>query len=187
MFGIDSSFRFYQIIIDHTPLVPQNTEHRLSAKAIRSYSRCGWCAWVYAGFFALGILKINPLLNSWTMLYDMMQNDFFLYRASKMSHIFMRFYICLSFNSWGTHLLVFWIFPISRCRLETSCLLTSNCSTSCFCACKIFIQQCLQFHIFEFFVFFLVPCLCYCLVSKSRLLKRRNHRSHVSCDEACSP
>ena len=47
-----------------------------------------------------------------------------------------RFSISLSFNTCGTHLLVFWIFPIFRSRLETVCWLTSNCSASCFCVCE---------------------------------------------------
>ena len=46
------------------------------------------------------------------------------------------FSICLSFNSCGTHILVFWIFPNSRSRLKTAHWLTTNCLASCFCVCK---------------------------------------------------
>ena len=49
-----------------------------------------------------------------------------------MSHAFLRFSICLSFSSCGTHLPLFWTFPISRSRLETVGWLTSNCSAICF-------------------------------------------------------
>ena len=52
----------------------------------------------------------------------------------------------------------------------------------------IFVQRCLQFHIFEFvWWFFHVPCHPSCIVSKSPLLKRRNYHSHVFCDGVCSP
>ena len=51
----------------------------------------------------------------------------------------------------------------------------------------IFVQQCLQFHIYEFIEVFHVPCVPSRLASKSSLLKRQNHRSHVSCNGACSP
>ena len=64
------------------------------------------------------------------------KNDFLLYLSSKISHMFLRLSICLSFNSCGTHLPTFWIFLISRRRLETACWLTLNCSASCFCVCE---------------------------------------------------
>ena len=51
----------------------------------------------------------------------------------------------------------------------------------------IFVQQCLQFHILEFFEVFHVPCLLSFLVWKSPLLKHRNHRSHLSYDGVRSP
>ena len=56
--------------------------------------------------------------------------------ASKMSGVFSRFSICLSYNSCGTHLLVFWIFLISSNWLEKACWLTFNCSASYFCVCE---------------------------------------------------
>ena len=52
------------------------------------------------------------------------------------TYVFGFFSICLSFNSRGTHLPVFWIFHISRGRSETTRRLTSNCSASCFCICE---------------------------------------------------
>ena len=42
-------------------------------------------------------------------------------------------------------------------------------------------------HIRTFLVIFSFLCLPSCLVSKSPLLKCRNHRSHASCYGACSP
>ena len=68
-----------------------------------------WCAWVYPRFFAFEILKKNPLFIPSTIRC---KNDFLLYRSSKIS-MFLRLSICLSFNSCGTHLPTFWIFPIS--------------------------------------------------------------------------
>ena len=44
----------------------------------------------------------------------------------------------------------------------------------------IFVRQCLQFHIFEFFCGF--PCSLSCV--EVIILKRLNHHSHVSCDGA---
>ena len=53
-----------------------------------------------------------------------------------MSHVFLLFSICPSFYSRGTHVRVFWNFPISHGRLKTVCWLTSNCSASCFWVCE---------------------------------------------------
>ena len=44
-----------------------------------------------------------------------------------MSHVFLCFSIYLSFISCGTHLPVFWSFPISRSRLDIVCWLTPHC------------------------------------------------------------
>ena len=65
------------------------------------------------------------------LLYDGKTTSFCTERAK--CHIFLHFSVCLSFNSCGTHLPVFRIFPISLSRPETVCWLKPNCSTSCFC------------------------------------------------------
>ena len=48
-------------MIDHTLLIPPNTEHRLPSIAIWSCSRCRWYAWSYPWSFTLRTLKIYPL------------------------------------------------------------------------------------------------------------------------------
>ena len=52
-------------------------------------------------FLRLGFLKQLHFSSSVTIRC---KNDFLLYRASKMSDVSLRFSICLSFNSCGTHL-----------------------------------------------------------------------------------
>ena len=54
--------------------------------------------------------------------------------------------------------------------------ITLNFSSNCFCFRFIFVHQCLQFHIFEFFAIF--PCSL-SATSTSLLLKRLNHCSHI--------
>ena len=97
------------------------------------------------------------------------KNDFLLYRSSKISHVFLRLSICLSFNSCGTHLPTFWIFPISRRRLETACWLTLNCSASCFCESSSSSNVCNSMSSYFLGGF---PCLQH---RKSPILKCWNH------------
>jgi len=99
------------------------------------------------------------------------KNDFLLYRSSKISHVFLRLSICLLFNSCGTYLPTFWIFPISRRRLETACWLTLNCCELFLCLWIIFIQQCLQFHVFVLFGRFSVFFVCNIEISNFETLK----------------
>ena len=92
-------------------LVPTNTEHRLSTKAIRSCGRCGWSAWVYPWFLVLGILKINLLFIPCN--YTKEERLPFVTSEQIVTYV-LRFSTFLSFNSCGIHPKVFWIFSISR-------------------------------------------------------------------------
>ena len=83
--------------------------------------------------FALGILKINSCFIPCTMLYDTMQKHLPFVPSKQNVTCFLCSPICLSFDSCGTHISVFWIFPISCGRLEIACWLTPYCSASCFC------------------------------------------------------
>ena len=114
----------------------------------------------------------NSLFIPSTMLHYTMQKQLpFVYWASKMLHVFLRFSICLLFDSCGgTHVPVFWIFPISRSRsrLETACWLTPNCSASCFCFANHLRPTVLAIpHLRIFLTVFQIPCLPSCLVLKS--------------------
>ena len=73
-----------------------------------------------------------------------------------MSRVFLHFSIFLSFNSCCTHLSVFWIFPISCGRLDKLVDWYPISRRVILCLRIIFAQQCLQFHIFEFYDCF--PC-----------------------------
>ena len=104
---------------------------------------------------------------------------FFCIVRAKFQFMFLRLSICLSFNSCGTHLPTFWIFPISRRWLETACWwLTLNCSASCFCESSSSSNACNSTS--SYFLVCRVPSA----TSKSPILKRWNH-SHVFCDGAC--
>ena len=112
---------------------------RCSASAwsidVNKCGRCGWCAWVYPRLFALGILKINPLFIPCTMLYGTLLKPLPFVPIEQNVTFFLHFSLRPSFNSCGTHLSVFWIFPISRSRLEIACWLTPNCSANYSCVC----------------------------------------------------
>ena len=87
-----------------------------------------------------------------------------------------------------TYLVVLWIFPISRSRLKKVYWLPPNCTASCFCVCESSssnnaCNSTSSIFLAVFHVFWLPSCL----VSKSPLFKRRNHRSHVFCVGASSP
>ena len=75
-------------------LVPSNTKHRLSAKAIRSCGRCGWRAWVYPWFFALEILKINPLFIPCN--YTMQKRLPFVPSEQNAARVFAPFYLSIA-------------------------------------------------------------------------------------------
>ena len=95
------------------------------------------------------------------ILYD--AKTTFFSRSSKMSLVFLRFSIYLSFDSRGTHLPVFWIFPIFRNLSKTARWLSSNCSASCFSVCESSsINNACNLRMFwrfsTFLVFFLVLC-----------------------------
>ena len=124
--------------------------------------------------FCTGILKLNPIFIpcNYTMQKTIFQT------SEQKSHVFLRFSICLSFNSCDTHLSVFWIFPISHSRLETACWLTSNCSASCLRVCESSsFNNPFNFtsSIFLLFSTFLVFLLILC--RSHHFLKRRNRRS----------
>ena len=130
--------------------------------------------------FVLEILKMNSLFISCN--YTMQKRLPFVPNKQNVTLSILRFSICPSFISCCVHLPVFWIFPISRGRLETACWLTHNCSTSYFRVCESFSSNnacnstCSNF----------LGCFPSCLMSKSPLLKCLNPRSHVSCDGAYS-
>ena len=81
----------------HVLLIPPNTEHRLSAKATWSCGQCGWCTWAYLWIFELGIIKIIPFFIPVTIRC---KNNFFLYRASKLSHVFALFHLPVIQLAW---------------------------------------------------------------------------------------
>ena len=95
--------------------------------------------------------------------------------------------ICLSFNSCGTHLPTFRIFPISRRRLKTACWLTLNCSASRLLKLFLYLSSSSSNACNSTSSYFLsgFPCSL-SATSKSPILKRWNHRSHVFCDGVCS-
>ena len=107
--------------------------------------------------FALGIFKMNPLyipcnytMQKWLPFVPSEQNVKWFLRKSWTT------FACSSTLVVSIYLLVFWIFPISQSRLETARWLTPNYLASCFlCLRIIFVQQCLQFHVFVFWQF---PC-----------------------------
>jgi len=106
-------------------------------------------------FFALGILKkihfssfSNNTMQEWFSSVSFEQNFTCVFAPL----------ICLSFNSCGTHLPTFWIFPISRRRLEIAWWLTLNCSASYFCVCKSSSAMLAIPRLRTFWVF-RVPCL----------------------------
>ena len=167
----------YHIILDNTSLVSPNTESYCQSDSVLQSM---WM--VNLGLPMLGILKINSRFIQCTM-----QKRFsFVPNEQNRTTVFALFHLML-FNSCGTHLPLFWIFSISRSRLETACWLMPNCWTSCFCVSESSSKNSCNSTSLNFLVILHVTCLPRCLVSKSPLLKRRKHRSHVSCDGACSP
>ena len=124
--------------------------------------------------FELGILKINPIFVPCN--YTMQKRLPFVPSLQK-SRV-LRFSVSLSFNSRGTHLPVFWIFPISlslSCPIGNILLTNAQLLSELFlCFRIIFVQQCLQFHIFEFFGGFSRSSSCflyYVEVTSFKMLK----------------
>lgn len=169
------SYRKYcqQLVINHTLLIPPNTEHCLPSIAICPCSRCRWFAWNYQRYFTLWILEIYPIfITSHTIRW---RNVFLLYLASSISQVVFRFSCFLSFSSCGTHFTIFWIFPLAFKRIETASRVTFNWSSSdntCKSVFKIVRGGLSRFSY---------------LPSKSPLLNFLNHSKHCGLPRACSP
>lgn len=77
-----------------------------------------------------------------------------------------------------------WIFPIFRSRLKTACCLTLDWLANYFCVCEssssINVCNSTSSYFWRFSTFLVCD-------TEVTILKCRNHRSHVSFHETCSP
>lgn len=120
-----------QLIIGNKFLDQPNKMRCLPVHVIWSCNQRGW-AWLYLWISVLETPKINPcFIPSYKLV-----KACFLCRFNKISHVILCLYTCLSINSSGSHLPIFWIFSVTLTWLEIDCFLTCSRSASYFCACE---------------------------------------------------
>ena len=141
---------------------------------------CGWCAWVYLWCVTLGILKINPIFIHSNC--KMQKRIPFVPSEQNVTCVFALFNLSVVQLMWFQSIGLLNLSHLSW-SIENSSLINAQLFGKLFlCLWIIFAKQCFQFHIFTFFGS--SPCSL-SATSKLPLLKRRNHRSHVSWDGAC--